>query len=391
MQENCELERATRDGAISVDEKLKKLNRSKILGLPRFERLRWFYLIQLSHVELQRVISDVLELLEGDANTRIVALVGMTAAGKSTAIRAIANALIRKYRSEMASSSADIPVLVMNAPANGEKSLSWAVIYTRALQSGGAGVRRQLKGTSTTDDRIEYSSGPLSVAQLREFLEDLIKARGTRVLVIDEAYHLLRFGAAGHTAVMDTLKSISEITGLKLLLVGNYDLAEAVVSYPQVARRAEIVHFNSYIDPSNVRANQRVELRPPPKKPKSGESTDHYAFYSAVAKYQEHWPCETVPNLCAMWWPLMVASAGSIGLLKMALARLAYLQMMSPSETLTHEMFKKMAKPLKALNKIYHDLQVGSEMVKYVTYGSATSCALNQDQFLEVIGGQNVQ
>jgi hypothetical protein len=258
------------------------------------------------------------------------------------------------------------------------------------LHSGGVTVQQGSKAAIEVADRVEYPRGSISVAQIREFLEQMIRVRGVRVIMIDEAFHLVRFGRHVYTAVMDTLKSLADIDGVKLLLIGNYDLADMMVEYAQVARRTEVVHFRPYLDLVKGKLNQQVELRAAPPKPKEGEVSNEYEFYAVVSKYQDHWPCRKVPNLRAMWWPLMLMSVGAIGLLKMALARLAYLQMKSPTEDITQEMLKKMRKTPAALDKIHLDLIEGAQKVKDSTYGSPTAFAMNHDQFLQIVGGRNV-
>jgi hypothetical protein len=157
-------------------------------------------------------------------------------------------------------------------------------------------VHKRSKGLDESSGHLSYSSGSMPVAHLREFLEDMIRERAIRVVMIDEAFHLMRFGAAGHSAVMDTLKSLGDIDGLKLLLTGNYDLADLMVDYAQVARRTEIVHFRPYLDLTRGKLNQPVVLRAAPPKPRQGEVSNEYEFYQVVGKYQDNWPCRNVPK-----------------------------------------------------------------------------------------------
>jgi hypothetical protein len=185
MNQPDDLGNALHAEELPIDGKLKSLKRDQILELTPFERLRWFHLLQVSHAELRRVIGDVLELLEGDAETRIVALVGMTAAGKTTGMKAVKNALTKRYRTGATPGVADIPVLSICAPANGEHSLSWRVVYTRMLQNGGEEVHKRSKGVLEVAGRLEYTKGSISVAQLRQFLEHMIRARNIRVVMVD--------------------------------------------------------------------------------------------------------------------------------------------------------------------------------------------------------------
>ena len=313
--------RATVDHSLEADKLLRTLSHAAALKLPVEQRLRWFYLAQVWHPELRRVTADIQELMNPNNDVRIVSLIGMTGIGKTTFANNLVAGLIEKYAKEQVPS--DVPLIYVRAPANGEKSLSWKVLYTRMLTAGAEVLvarKKAAKKLERANDRVVAPDDINTLAGMREYLEKMFVNRNVRVVVIDEALHLLRFDK--FEAVMDTLKSLADIHNTKLLLIGAYDIADLMTAYGQVARRGEIVHYRRYM------------CGPIPSKddPMSG---DQQAFREILQKLNLIWPSVNRPILEPHWHLLMACSLGSAGMLKSALVRLACLQLETKNEQLT--------------------------------------------------------
>ena len=186
------------------------------------------------------------------------------------------------------------------------------------------------------------------LSQLREALESMLKHRNVRVLIIDEALHLLRF--SNYAAVMDTLKSLADMHSTKLLLIGYYDIAELMQEYGQVARRAGIIHYLRYHENADA---------------EKGE------FIRVLAVLQSLWPCQQVPNLVAIGEEIMRTSLGSVGILKGAMLKLASLQMSAEGEKYDVKMLRKAVKSRKLLQKIEQEVLQGEESLLGATYGES--------------------
>ena len=186
------------------------------------------------------------------------------------------------------------------------------------------------------------------LAEMREAVENMLKHRNVKLLIIDEAMHLLRF--ASYTAVMDTLKSLADVYSTKLLLIGSFDVGELMVEYGQVARRSEVIHYRRY-----HRSN----------------AEDKKEYFRVLQKLLDLWPCEEVPNLMPIGDLLMQASVGSIGLLKCIALKLVALQMLAPGEKFTASMLKKAVKSKKAIQKIESETVQGEAALIGSTYGES--------------------
>ena len=336
------------------DNQLKLMSLEDVIGLDKEVRLHWFRLLQVRHRELEKITRDLAHLLHPDNETRIVALIGMTGVGKTTLARLILQmALAKVWGSHIA--PWDVPYIFVAAPANGEKSLSWRVLYQRILRAALEILVDQKQQTQDSDDFISLSRGKNTVAALRESVESMLKNRNVRLVVIDEAVHLLRFEA--YAAVMDTLKSLADVHKTKILLIGSYDLYDLVTDYGQTARRGEILHYKRY------NGHGRTT--------KDNIAADQDEFANIVKKLQEKWPSCVVPNLEAIADDLMEATLGSVGLLKALLVSALELQLNAKSEKWDPRYLIKAAKSLKLIKRIRDETVVGEEKLSGASFGES--------------------
>lgn len=330
------------------DHDLARMTRAQAIACPTDVRLKWFRRLQVRHRELNSVTEDLLHLVHPENETRIVTLIGMTGIGKTTlATRILDTLLSRVWQAEMGPS--DIPYVVIEAPANGERSLSWKTLYQRALVGANEILVEKKRHMDVSDNTVQFDSSKYStLASLRESLESMLKHRNVRLLVIDEAFHLLRFES--YAAVMDTLKSLANIHQTKLMLIGSYDLLDLAVEYAQIARRSEILHYRRYH--------------------KDAED-DVAEFKRVVDKLQQQWPCDEIPNFVAISEELMEATLGSIGLLKGLLLSALEMQLGSPEQRWSPKFLQKAAKSLGLLAKIRAETEVGEVRIESSAYGNS--------------------
>lgn len=350
------------------EDQLRTLTKSEVLSLSADQKMEYLKSLQVKHRKLEDVGKDLSGLLSPHNETRILAVIGATGVGKTTFSKRLIKVLIEKLQPLGDDANSLVPFIYLPTPANGDKSFSWSAFYEKILQQAHEILIDKKLANVVEDGKFTVQPRRYrGLAALRDALESMLKHRGVRVLVIDEAYHLLRFG--NYSAVMDTLKSLVDQTGVKLILLGSYDLFDLVSDYGQVARRAEILHFERY--DKNIKA-------------------DVSEFKMIVRKIQDRWPCADTPQFDMIHIELMEASLGCVGILKALLLGALELQVNSKGEKWDPRFMAKAAKSLKLLNRIRQEIEQGEEKVKGATYGESYFSGKLLDEVISKMKGQAV-
>jgi hypothetical protein len=211
--------------------------------------------------------------------------------------------VLEENRKRMSEDLALIPIVVAEAPASGERGFSWRIFYQRLGEELQEPLMSRKQETITRDGRVTVRpvSTTATVAALRTAVEKALVYRSTSIVVVDEAVHLLR-NIQGNTLEnhMDALKSLANICGVNIILVGSYDLVALMNLSGQVARRTTIVHFPRYL---------------------TGEELDERAFAKVVDKLASYLPVDEDVDLSRYAKELQQACVGCVGILKDTLSR----------------------------------------------------------------------
>lgn len=250
--------------------------------------------VRVRHPALNEALESLLPLLTPHSQTNVVIVTGATGVGKSTLTGNLLSALVSDFTVMADEDQSAVPLVYVEAKDNGVASPGFKDLYKDIL------VQLQEPGLDSKKLIVE-DGGHLrarpntkdTTAALRRVLENALQLRKTKVLVIDEAAHLLKLGKG--ISPMDALKSLANTTGTKLVLVGSFDLLKLVTSHGQIARRTAIINFDRY---HQDRPEDRASLK------------------SVLSQLMRKWPCAEVPNFVAISDQLMEVSLGCIGLLK---------------------------------------------------------------------------
>jgi nucleoside-triphosphatase THEP1 len=261
--------------------------------------------VRVSHKKLTTVVDEVAPLLTPHSETSLIAVVGAPGVGKTTFGKYVLQRLYSGYSKAMALDASVIPVIRVEAYADGEARHSFRGLYKAIGNELAEPAEHGRSFAEVSEGRMRIrSDSRKTIGGLREAIEAALKHRRTEVLVVDEAYHLLKLSK--DTAVMDTLKSLANTTGVKIVLIGSYDLLDLIAVQGQVARRAAVVHFDRY----------HLDC-----------AADRDDFKKVVRAIQLKWPSAEVPHFVLISDALMELSLGCVGLLKTFLLEAHALQL----------------------------------------------------------------
>lgn len=307
-----------------------------------------FYETRVKHPAMQKLLDDLMPLLMPHSESNIIVITGATGAGKSTLTRVLLKSLFQDFAQLMQDDQSVIPLISVEAYANGEVRHGFKGLFKGMLDQLVEPGTEQKSPSVLMDGKLTVEpTSKHTVGGLRLTLERGLRERRTRVGVIDEAAHLLRF--AKDAVVMDTLKSLSNTTGTKWVLVGSFDLFDLIVEDGQVARRSNILNLERYhLD----------------------KAKDRHTYQDIVTKLQAKWPSEEVPNFVAISDALLEVSLGCIGLLKSLLLDASAMQLRNGGHW-NPEFLKKAAKSNKIRDLIRREIEVGEEKVRDALYGDS--------------------
>lgn len=269
-----------------------------------------FFNTRISHPAMKELQSDLLPLLLPHSETNVIIVTGATGVGKSTFSTKMLTKLLADFAPLAAADTSSVPLVAVEAYSNGEDRASFNDLFHDIAAKLSEPAMAVKTDVLEIDGRlIAQPHGRTKVGSLRKVVEHGLRMRKTRVLVIDEAAHLLRLDR--DTAPMDTLKSIANTCGVKLVLVGSFDLLDMVESHGQIARRTSVLLLDRYHRESEA---------------------DKKAFKTVLGHLMAHWPCEQVPNFVAVSDALLDASLGCVGLLKSLLLDASAFQLLNHGE-----------------------------------------------------------
>lgn len=330
---------------------------------------------RVTHSALRRVITDLMPLLMTASETNVICVTGATGVGKSTLTKVMLSKLVENFDPMMEADASAIPLVYVEARRDGNARNGFGRLYRKLIaQLWEPGMSKKVPFTIQGGKVVMNSRAQTTVDDLRELLEDCLEQRKTRVVVIDEAAQLARFGKPED--VMDTIKSLANTTNTKWLLVGSFDLYDILATNGQTMRRMALLNMERY------RAENRDKLDDDKDDPKS--------FEKVVKLLQAAWPCAEKPNFAAVSDELMAMSLGCVGLLKTFMLDAANLQMRKPGEKWSYEFMKMAQKSIGLRSKIEEEILRGEKRVQDAVYGNSLWDAKKFDQIIRLMDAKKV-
>jgi len=280
------------------------------------DRLHYFYHVRLRHPMLTNAIDSVRQIVVPGSPTNLILLVGPTGVGKTTLGHFVVKQIIADAAEEMKRDPQLMPAVMWESPLASEH-FSFASWYTEGSQALGAPLASRTKETRSVDDYVyQISTSSPSVTALRDGMIGAAKNIRARVGVIDEGAHIIN-GAYGEKLIgrANALKSLSNSAGMKLVLLGSYDLYRLVDASGQLSRRMEVVHFPRY------RAGKEHSVEAINKNGTTTRTDGTEVFQAFAKRLATYLPIEEPFNIVPYAEQLHDACLGIPGILKDTLHR----------------------------------------------------------------------
>lgn len=205
--------------------------------------------LRIRHNRLADLMADVDSLLDPEGD--MLAIMGPTGVGKSVLGHYLVENALRASAEEMQADAGFMPAIRVEAVASGEGEFSWRLFFQNILEQLGEDLSmpRQMFDIDHETGRLLRTrrTSTNTLAGLRTAVERSLVARKVNFLVIDEAAHIFRQCSAKKLIIqLDTLKSLSNTSGVQLVLIGSYDLYDLLFLSGQLARRIQVMHFSRY-------------------------------------------------------------------------------------------------------------------------------------------------
>jgi len=208
--------------------------------------------LRIKHTRVKQVMDELDSLIYPDSQDSLLMVCGPTGVGKSALAKHMVKAEIKRSAAEMEADAGLIPALYIEARASGADDFSWRLFYQSVLEQLNAAeldIPKYHYGIDASSGMMVSPRSPKdrTLDGLRSAVERALRHRKTRFLVIDEAAHIIHLTRGNRLGVqLDALKSIANLAGVQIVLVGSYDLFRLMSLSGQLARRTHVVHLERY-------------------------------------------------------------------------------------------------------------------------------------------------
>lgn len=277
--------------------------------------------------------------------SRVVIVTGPTGVGKSTLGTSLQKKIQIAHQAEVAANRSLIPAILVKAIAHHGRAFSWKDFYVRSLeQLRDPLVERKVWSPMQMtllgpDIRGRTGADTIDIDVLRRALESATAHRKTRIIIVDEAHHMLCGDPRKLGDQFETLKSLADTCNATLILLGTYKLLTIRDYSAQLSRRTQIVHFPPY------RIDNELDLT---------------AFKSVLTQFAKWLPIPLSGDLGTDCMYFYLKTAGCVGILHDLLRDALCEAIQDKSRGIARTMVDRVAQTNKAIKTILEEAALGA-------------------------------
>jgi hypothetical protein len=324
-----------------------------LLQKSKGERLKFFRRKIIGHPYINSVRDEVLWAIEDSAPGSIIICCGPPGVGKTTVLKDIEVALIKKRQKELEQDPGILAVATIHLKSPQTGNFDWKKHYFKPLL---VSMEEPL-----VDKKIDMSpwaphhrenmrliaSKKADGDAYRDVVESALRNRNPTAVLVDDAHHAGVISSGRKLLDQtNTFKSLADQTGITHVLVATYEIVPFRNLNGQLSRRSIDVHFSRY------RAWVKTELN---------------NVINALYTFQRWLPLEIMPDFvradgtCPDWDYFYERSLGCIGILKDWISRAYSLALRQGAKTLTLDHLNKRALSISALTKLLAEITLGEK------------------------------
>jgi hypothetical protein len=321
---------------------------NELLKQSNFDRKQYFVNYTSAHPVLKAATDELLDVIFGSTPSSIVLVYGPSGVGKTTLRKRIEIQLTEALQESLETDRSRLPYVSVDAVAASSGNFSWRDFFRRMLiQMNEPCVDQKLMARHEL--MLSSVSSKASEATLRFAAERALQFRRPLALLIDEAQHIgkISSGRKLHDQ-LDTIKSLSIMSGVTIVLIGTYELLPFRNLSGQLSRRSVDIHLGRY----DARLPSDVE-----------------AFRNVLFAFQNHLPLWETPDFVGPWQFLYERSTGSVGVLKDWLIRGFHGALKDGGKVMTQSHLEKTALSIAQLKRMLADNLEGERQLKEADSG----------------------
>jgi len=311
-------------------------------------RRNYFRDCTIAHPHLTEIYRRLrTEMATADPGT-LIFVYGPSGIGKTTLLQRVAQKVAEEMSAALAADVSRLPLVTVEALSPETGNFNWKDFYRRLLlKLDEPCLDRKLipwLQTAEYDEQKQLLLGSRTAGTVYRYTaEQVLRHRRPVALCIDEAQHLANVTSGRRLqSQLDCIKSLSNLTGIPIVLCGHYELLAFRNLSAQLSRRSVDLHFRRY------RADDEAERQ---------------AFKNVVWSFACHLPLEETPDLVAQWDYLYERSLGCVGVLKLWLAKALAAALEDGRERLTPRHLADTALSLSRCEKLLAELREGESLL----------------------------